>query len=109
MIAIPPTRNHRQLAAWVNSKRLFDRFGNRVCAKVSAGRVSTDRKLAGTRLRRAGRGRASLRLEIWIDGGSLLDPAAKLFEHESGETYRRHGEARAWIAQNLHRARLRRR
>lgn len=106
---IPPTRNHRQLAAWINSKRLYDRLGQRVCAKVSAGRVSTDSKLAGTRLIRKGRGRASLRLEIWIDGGSLLDPAARLFEHESGETYRRHREAREWVERNLHTVKLKRR
>lgn len=99
---IPPTKNHRQLAKWINATQLYTVVGQRVCARVSAGRVNTDSKLAGTRLIRKGRGRASLRLEIWIDGGSMWDPSHRLFEHESGETYRRHSEARAWIEKNLH-------
>lgn len=95
---VPPTRNHRQLARWINAKRLYNCVGQRVCARVSAGRVSTDRKIG--RLRWPGKGRASLRLEIWVDG----TPSAKLYEHESGETYRRHSEAREWVSKNLHRA-----
>lgn len=99
---VPPTRNHRQLAKWINAKRLYNCVGQRVCARVSASRVNTDRKIG--RLRWPGKGRASLRLEIWIDGSSTWDPSNKLYEHESGETYRRHSEAREWVSKNLRRA-----
>ena len=103
MLKLPPTRNHRQLAAWVNAQRLVDAHGREVCARIDAVTTNTDRKLAGTRLRHAGRGRRGLVLEIWLNGASIFDPSARLYRHESSETYRRHGEARAWIEQNLRR------
>lgn len=98
---LPPTRNHHQLATWVNTQRLVDGAGREVCARVSSITTSTDRKLAGTRLRHAGRGRQGLVLEIWLNGASIYDLSGRLYRHESSETYRRHVEARAWIEQNL--------
>jgi hypothetical protein len=100
-MTLPPTRNHRQLAAWVNKKRPVDAAGREVCARVSRITTSTDRKIAGTRLRHPGRGRQGLVLEIWLNGASIYDLSARLYRHESSATYRRHAEARAWIAQNL--------
>ena len=100
---LPPTRNHRQLAAWINAQRLVDAAGREICARVDTITVNTDTRVAGTRQRRIGRGRPSLVLEIWLNGASLFDPSARIYQHSSGETYRRHAEARAWIEGNLHR------
>ena len=102
-LKIPPTRNHRQLANWINEHQLVDSNGRLVCARVERWRTNTDRKIG--RLRWPGKGRQGLLLEIW-----LVDPPPKLpydqrrlFRHESGETYRRHSEAREWVEKNLRR------
>ena len=102
-LKIPLTRNHRQLANWINEQQLVDSRGRRVCAKVEQRRTSTDRKVG--RLRWPGKGRQGLLLEIW-----LVDPPPKLsyeerrlYRHESSETYRRHSEAREWVEKNLRR------
>ncbi len=103
---LPPTRNHRQLAAWINAQKLVDAHGREVCARVDAVTTNTDTRVAGTRQRRIGRGRAGLVLEVWLNGASLFDPSVgRLYRHESSMTYRRHTEARAWIEQNLRKAR----
>ena len=107
-LKLPPTRNHRQLAAWINTQRLFDAHGREISARVDAITTNTDRKLAGTRLRHEGRGRAGLVLEIWVKGATILNPDARLYRHASSETYRRHSEAREWVEQNLHQQNLRR-
>jgi hypothetical protein len=101
-LIIPPTRNHHQLAKWINASHLADSFGRSVTATVFVGRVSTDSKIAGTRFRRAGRGRKSLQLKIYAANPRKFLGRDELYEHESGETYRRHTEARAWVAANLH-------
>lgn len=103
-VTLPPTRNHRQLASWINAHKLVDDRGRPVVARVDRVRTSTDSRVAGTRFRRVGRGRQGLVLEIWLADVSTFDPTAKLYRHESSETYRRHGEARAWIEQHLCRA-----
>lgn len=107
-LSIPPTRNHKQLAAWINTQQFVDDKKRPVRATVESRRVSTDRK-AG-RLRVPGKGRQGLLLKI-----VLIDTPAPtgdwwydrrrgiLFEHNSGETYRRHDEAREWVAKNLQR------
>ena len=102
-LKIPPTRNHRQLANWINEHTLVDSHGRRVCAQVQSWRTSTDRKIG--RLRWPGKGRQGLILEIW-----LVDPPHKLsyaerrlYRHESSETYRRHSEAREWVEKHLRR------
>lgn len=100
---IPPTRNHRQLADWINEQQLVDDRGRRVYATVDRVTTSTDSKIAGTRLRRLGRGRRGLVLEIWPTRASAPRPEDRLFRHESSETYRRHTEARAWVEENLRR------
>jgi hypothetical protein len=102
-VKIPPTRNHRQLAAWVNAHKLVDESGRPVCARVERVTTSTDTRVAGTRFRRVGRGRRGLVLEIWPVGADTWRPEERLYRHESSETYRRHDEARAWIEQNLRR------
>lgn len=101
MMKLPPTRNHHQLAAWINARRVLDAAGREVCARVDAITTSTDTRVAGTRQRRIGRGRVGLVLEIWLNGASIFDPSACLYRHESSGTYRRHDEARAWVEQNL--------
>lgn len=101
MMKLPPTQNHRQLAAWINAQRLVDSAGREVCARVDAITTNTDTRVAGTRQRRVGRGRRGLVLEIWLNGTSLFDPSGRLYRHESSMTYRRHEEARAWVEQNL--------
>lgn len=102
-MTIPPTRNHRQLAAWINATGLVDKDKREVVATVTEHRVSTDRKAGRQRV--PGKGRASLRLEIRRKGAKptwdgWCDPSI-LFRHESGETYRRHAEAVQWVKANL--------
>jgi len=99
----PPTRNHRQLADWINVQKLVDDRGRPVEARVDRVTTNTDRQLAGTRLRHVGRGRQGLVLEIWPVGADTWRREQRLFRHESSETYRRHEEARAWVEQNLRR------
>ena len=102
-VKLPPTRNHRQLAAWINTHGLIDVQGRPVLAYVRQVKTSTDSRVVGTRFRRIGRGRKGLLLEIWPTSASRLRPDERLFRHESSETYRRHDEARAWVEQNLRR------
>ena len=104
-VKLPPTRNHRQLASWVNAHELVDDRGRSVTAHVERITTNTDTRVAGTRFRRVGRGRRGLLLEIWPTGSSRFQPEARLYRHESSGTYRRHSEAREWVAQNLRRPR----
>jgi hypothetical protein len=97
------TRNHHQLAAWINAQRLVDAAGREVCARVDRVTTNTDGRVAGTRFRRVGRGRRGLVLEIWLNGASIFDPSSRLYRHESSETYRKHSEAREWVEKNLRR------
>ncbi len=124
----PPTRNHWQLAEWINGSAcwadvIVDSPSGRILggpwslykpegsagrvpvyAKVEQVRTSTDQKIRGTRLRLPGRGRRGLKLEVWAERlNSMLggDPGNRLFEHESSETYRRHREAREWVERYL--------
>lgn len=98
---LPPTRDHRQLANWINVHELVDMRGRPVSARVERITTNTDSSVAGTRLRRVGKGRRGMLLEIWPIGASILDPDERLYRHASSETYRRHAEARAWVEQNL--------
>lgn len=104
-MTLPPTRNHRQLASWINAQKLVDDRGRPVVARVERARTSTDSRVAGTRFRRIGKGRVGLVLEIWPAHAKLVMPnsEARLYRHESSETYRRHDEARTWVEQNLRR------
>ena len=102
-VKLPPTRNHRQLAAWINAQKIVDERGRPVEAHVERIETNTDGRVAGTRFRRVGKGRVGLALEIWLAGFSLFQPEARLYRHESSETYRKHAEARSWIEQNLRR------
>jgi hypothetical protein len=117
---LPPTRNHYQLATllakgeWRTTTPITTRAsvgigcslrrctwptGTIVAVRVERSWSSTDRKLAGTRLRHPGRGRNGLRLEIRPQGhAALRDP---LYRHDTSETYRTHREAREWVMQNL--------
>ena len=101
---LPPTRNHRQLANWINEHKLVDERGRPVCARVERVKTNTDGRVAGTRFRRVGKGRQGLLLEIWPIDVSLFKTDERLYRHESSETYRKHSEARAWVEQNLHRS-----
>jgi hypothetical protein len=98
---LPPTRNHRQLAHWINEQKLVDDRGRPVTARVESVKTNTDGRVAGTRFRRIGKGRQGLLLEIWPIGVSLFKTDERLFRHESSETYRKHSEARVWVEQNL--------
>jgi hypothetical protein len=115
-VKLPPTRNHRQLAAWINTNKLVDDQGRLVAARAERVRTSTDSRVAGTRFRRIGKGRVGLVLEIWpADALEVVIPPGdkpaklmahtdeRLYRHEAGETYRRHDEARAWVEQHLRR------
>jgi hypothetical protein len=55
---------------------------------------STDQKIAGTRLRRVGRGRVGNRLRIY-NGETLVK------EHNAAETYRHNTEVAEWILERL--------
>jgi hypothetical protein len=102
---IPPTRNHRQLAKWINENKLvYSLERKRVRATVMSYRNSTDTKIAGTRFRRQGKGRQGLLLEILVDEGDPIGHPACIYRHESGETYRRHSEAREWVEKYLRKA-----
>ena len=104
-MTIPPTRNHRQLASWINAHKLVDDRGRPVCARVESIQTNTDGRVAGTRFRRIGKGRQGLVLEIWpADAKLLARTEERLYRHESSETYRKHSEARAWVEQNLRRS-----
>lgn len=103
MTRLPPTRNHRQLAAFINAQKLVDDRGRPVVAIASRITTNTDTRVAGTRFRRQGRGRQGLLLEIWPIGADHWLPEQRLYRHESSETYRRHSEAREWVMQNLRR------
>lgn len=101
-LKIPPTRNHRQLANWINAHTLVDDRGRLVRAQVDRIRTSTDRKIG--RLRWPGKGRQGLILEIWlVDPPRQRSAERRLYRHESSETYRRHSEAREWVEKNLRR------
>ena len=103
-VKLPPTRNHRQLANWINEHQLVDDRGRLVTARIERVKTSTDSRVAGTRFRRIGKGRQGLILEIWPAGAKLLARTEeRLYRHESSETYRRHDEVRAWVEQNLRR------
>ena len=100
MLIIPPTRTHRQLAAWINANELtFE--GHAVAAKIEPSYTNTDRKIG--RLRWPGKGRRGLKLTIWYERLGRQP----VFEHDSSETYRRHKEARWWCETNLERKRRR--
>jgi hypothetical protein len=103
----PPTRNHRQLANWINEHKLVDDRGRPVAAIVERIKTNTDGRVAGTRFRRIGKGRQGLLLEIWPIGISRFQPDERLYRHESSETYRKHSEARQWVEENLRPARKR--
>ena len=104
-LALPLTRNHHQLASWINDQKLVNDRGYPVVARTSSVVTSTDTKVAGTRFRRVGRGRKGLLLEIWLADPPERVPfeERRLYRHESSETYRKHSEARAWVEQNLRR------
>jgi hypothetical protein len=103
-LVLPPTRNHRQLADWINTQQIVDSLGRPVAARVDRVTTSTDSRVAGTRFRRIGKGRTGLVLEIWPAHAKILSrPEERLYRHASSETYRRHSEARTWIEQNLRR------
>ena len=106
-LKLPSTRNHRQLAVWINAQKLVDESGRPVVASADRITTNTDTRVAGTRFRRQGRGRQGLLLEIWPVGADRWHSDQRLYRHESSETYRRHGEAREWIEQNLRRAKSR--
>jgi hypothetical protein len=102
---IPPTRNHHQLAAWINGQALIGRGDRAVVATVQRSKHSTDSSLKGTRLRRVGKGRWGLVLEIRhripVKQSTFGHDPNLLYSHHSGETYRSHDEARRWVAEHL--------
>jgi hypothetical protein len=105
LLAIPLTRNHHQLAAWINAHKLIDNGGRAIIATVQRSKYDTDSNLRGTRLRRAGKGRWGLVLEIRhrtaVGQPTFGYDPNLLYSHHSGETYRKHDEARRWVAKNL--------
>ena len=102
---IPPTRSHHQLAAWINVQSLVDSRGLPIIATVERSKYDTSSNIKGTRLRHEGKGRWGLVLEIWLKNRNLKvdfwHNLNRLYSHNSGETYRRHEEARRWVAENL--------
>ena len=69
------------IAAWING------LANGYTAEVVRGHCNTDRKIAGTRLRRVGKGREGNRLIVRDPSGE------KVIDHNAAETYRTNSEA----------------
>jgi hypothetical protein len=97
-LVIPPTKNHRQLAAWVNQADLVDAKGRSVRATVDEWKTNTDQKMG--RLRWPGKGRRGLMLRLYAKR-RRPKPDEQIYENESGLWYARHDEARGWIVRHL--------
>lgn len=95
--AIAQLKTASQIAGWVNAdaqKKLELR------ADVERYTSSTDTKITGTRLRRAGKGRKGSRIRFWTTRRIETTPFAlptPLFDHVNSETYRTLEEVREWL------------
>lgn len=58
---------------------------------ISKSYTNTDTNIAGTRLRRLGRGRRGNKIEVFGDNGEVI------FRHDSSETYRNNCEVARWV------------
>lgn len=83
----------KQLAAFINE------WIPHLEATVRSTTVSTDRNIAGTRLRHPGRGRQGNELVVEIKGAK--PGYYPFYSHNSAETYRHNGEAVEWVAKRI--------
>lgn len=97
----------KKIAEWVNEHTtLF--------AEMERGYCNTDQKIAGTRLRRPGKGRRGTRLKVWANMGHRLSAVTiittkkekklrekyglyPLLDHNAAETYRSNDEVIYWL------------
>jgi hypothetical protein len=79
--------------------------------EVSRGFASTDRKIAGTRLRHPGKGRTGARIQVFdatpgntnrgaLEASTWLSPR-KILDHNQAETYRTTDDVRRWIDERV--------
>lgn len=105
----PRARRLKEIAAWINENR------PELLATIERGYCNTDRKIPGTRLRHAGRGRWGNRLIVRTRGRQTvvryngwgkkpwervtLDHYTVVLDHNAAETYRQNSEVEQWLAE----------
>lgn len=92
-ITLPPMRTMKQVAKYINTNT---RALGGLTAETMAWTSSTDSKIAGTRLRRVGRGRKGTRIQIYAIAAGLMGGRALVFDQKP-ETYRRVHEVTDWL------------
>lgn len=99
-----PARKLPKIAAWINEHL------PELEARTESVTECTDTEIAGTRLRRPGKGRKGTRLGVYkrmeIGGpvratGHVSRHSPWLLYHSSGETYRRNYEVEEWLQDYL--------
>lgn len=95
-----PMRPRRlsQIAAWINANV------PELDARIERGFCNTDRKLAGTRLRIAGKGRWGNKLVVRKRSTKpewARNRGQEVFSHNAAETYRRNDEVERWLREYL--------
>jgi hypothetical protein len=99
----PKPRRLAAIAAWVNEHTAL--LGLRAVVRKTS--VSTDSKIAGTRLRRVGKGRKGNEIEFWATrtlevpghfGPNTVIAGALAHSHNAAETYRSNDEVERWLA-----------
>jgi hypothetical protein len=95
---IPPTRTHKQLAAWINTDPVASKL---LRAEVAPSWSSTDQPVRGTRLRKPGRGRKGVKVTLYPRSRDTFRANTIIYTHDTSQTYRKHAEARAWVADFL--------
>lgn len=83
-------RRLKAIAKWINDNMAHLGY----VAKITEGYCNTDRKIPGTRLRRAGKGRRGNKLVVYKNG-------VEIKTHNSAETYRSNDEVEAWLKREL--------
>ncbi len=79
-------RRLKAIATYINATH-----GDALVAEIVTGFCNTDRKIAGTRLRRPGKGRYGNRLIVKDKAGKVL------IDHNAAETYRSNYEVESWL------------
>lgn len=87
---VPKARRLKVIAAWINAHPSLG-----LVAEVRSTTANTDRQITGTRLRRPGKGRKGVLLQVWRTWQN--HPRTLMFSHNSAETYRNNYEVEQWL------------